>query len=93
MTDPEPIELLADLDARALRAWIEPSDPDDPKCDDVALVISDGDTTIRIVSGMGDSAMLAQMGAQRLGDVARQFAEALTPKPISGPIYGPVNGP
>jgi hypothetical protein len=74
----------ADLDARALRAWLESTDPDDPDCDDVAMVVSDGDTTVRIVSGMGDRAQLARFGAERLSGVAQQFGSALAarePKP------------
>lgn len=71
---PEPV---ADLDARALRAWIERADMEDPACDDVVMVISDGDVTVRIVSGIGGRQILARFGAERLNIVAEQYAHAL----------------
>lgn len=83
------VEPDADLDARGLRAWIESADPDDPDCRDVVMVVSDGDTTFRVVSGMGGRAQLARLGAERLATVARQFGAALT----AAPVYGPLNGP
>lgn len=71
---PEPV---ADLDARTLRAWVERADMDDPDCDDVVMVISDGDVTVRITSGAGGRMQLARFGTDRLEVVAEQFAHAL----------------
>lgn len=89
---PDPVEPDADLDARGLRAWIESADPDDPECDDVVMVVSDGDTTFRIVSGMGERARLARLGADRLVAVARQFGALLgarEPRSVHGSLNGP----
>lgn len=90
---PEPVADEADLelDARALRAWVEPADPDE-RDGDLVLVITDGDNTIRITSGMGGNRQLAVYGLQRLSGVVRQFGMTLKhgePQPIRGPLTGP----
>lgn len=101
---PEP---MIDLDAHALRAWVDRADWSDPDCDDVVLVISDGDVTVRVTSGIGGRAQLARFGADRLEVAAEQFSAALASvdqatraEPVRPPqqrgertIHGPLNGP
>lgn len=100
---PEP---MVDLDARALRAWVDRADREDPDCGDVVLVISDGDVTVRITSGAGGRMQLAHFGADRLEIAAGQFAAALASRsqsaqarlarpqpPADRGSHGPLNGP
>jgi hypothetical protein len=81
-----------DFDIRDLRGWITSADPDDPDCTDLVLIITDGDTTVRFLSGMGGGPILAWMGARRLADVAVQFGAVLAandPRSAHGPLNGP----
>jgi hypothetical protein len=85
-----------DLDARSLRAWVEVADMSDPDSNDAVLIISDGDVTVRVMTGLGGSSRLARFGAERLSIAAEQFAAALASsrgRARAEPVHGPLNGP
>jgi hypothetical protein len=99
-------EVVAELDARALRAWPEPADRADPD-GDLVLVVTDGTTTVRFATGWGredgPSPDLAIYGMERLALSADHFAQAMRvrsglaePKEIpwaGAPVTGPKPDP
>ncbi|MET7427121.1 hypothetical protein [Dactylosporangium sp. NPDC005555] len=65
---PEP---MTDLDLRGLRASIESEDGD------LMVVVHDGETCIRLESGMGGTREQAILGAERLIEVLDQYVGLL----------------